>query len=128
VLIDSAGTGDWHVGDPPDRRAAAEARVRGIVLDHRARQFSRADFARFDLVLAMDRENLGNLRRLAPDDAARAKIHLLRSFDPDSAGAELGVPDPYYGGDSGFTQVYDVIEAACAGLLAHLRAGRLATG
>ena len=126
VEVDSAGTGDWHVGDPPDRRATAAARARGIVLDGAARQVARRDFADFDLILAADRRNLRDLHAIAPR-AAREKLHLLREFDPASAGApDLDVPDPYYGGDDGFMRVLDLVEAACRGLLAELRAaGRL---
>jgi len=126
VEVDSAGTGDWHVGDPPDRRATAAARARGIVLDGAARQVARRDFADFDLILAADRRNLRDLRAVLPADA-RAKVHLLREFDPASAGApDLDVPDPYYGGGDGFEHVLDLVEAACRGLLDDLRAaGRL---
>lgn len=122
VVIDSAGTGDWHLGEPPDRRTQAAARRRGLELDHlRARLFTADDFARFDLVLAMDASNVANLERMAPDGAARARIRLLRSFDPTApAGAE--VPDPYYGGPGGFEEVLDVCERACRGLLEHVRA------
>ena len=120
--IESAGTGDWHVGRPPDARATAAARTRGIALDGSARQLASADFARFDHVLVMDRENLRDVRALAPDDEARAKVRLLREFDPRSAGApDLDVPDPYYGGDDGFDRVLDQVDAACRGLLAHVR-------
>ena len=126
VEVDSAGTGDWHVGDPPDRRATAAAHARGIVLEGAARQVARADFAEFDLILAADRRNLRDLRALLPPDA-RAKVHLLREFDPAADGApDLDVPDPYYGGDDGFEHVLDLVEAACRGLLDDLRAaGRL---
>ena len=118
-VLDSAGTGGWHVGAPPDRRASAAARGRGIAVEGAARRVTPEDFARFDLVLAMDRENLGALRSLAPDDAARAKVRLLREFDPHSAGApDLDVPDPYYGGPEGFDRVLDQVESACRGLLA----------
>ena len=121
VVIDSAGTGGWHVGELPDPRTRAAAARRGYPLDHCARQFRRDDFARFDLVLAMDQANHRALVGLAPDPVARAKVRLLRSFDPAApVGAE--VPDPYYGGDDGFDHVRDVCEAACAGLLAHVRA------
>jgi protein-tyrosine phosphatase len=117
--IDSAGTAAHHEGERPDRRSLATARARGVELPGRARQFRREDFARFDHVLAMDRENLRELLRLAPDDAARAKVALLRSFDPDSPpGAE--VPDPYYGGTDGFTRVFEICVAACRGFLAHV--------
>jgi len=120
VLVESAGTAGYHAGELPDRRARAAAKLRGVTLESRARQFRAADFARLDYVLAMDAENERNLKRLAPDARARAKVRLLRSFDPASPpGAP--VPDPYYGGDDGFEQVLDLCEAACKGLLAHLR-------
>jgi protein-tyrosine phosphatase len=122
IELDSAGTGAWHIGDPPDRRAAAAARSRGIMLDGVAREVRREDFDDFDLLLAMDRANLRALKRLAPSDAAREKVRLLRDFDPASAGAKLDVPDPYYGAAGGFEEVLDLVQAACAGLLEHLRA------
>ena len=122
VEIDSAGTGGWHVGDAPDRRATDAARRRGVVLEGAARQVAPEDFERFDLLLGADRENVAELRRLAPDEQARAKVRLLREFDPASAGApDLDVPDPYYGGADGFEDVLDKVEAACRGLLAELR-------
>ncbi len=120
IAVDSAGTGDYHVGEPPDSRSAAAARGRGVILKGRAVQFTAADFDRFDAVLAMDRRNEESLLALARDDADRAKVHLLRDFDPASPeGSE--VPDPYYGGEKGFETVLDVCEAACRGLLEHLR-------
>ncbi len=120
VVLDSAGTGAWHVGEPSDPRTRAAARRRGVDIDHRGRQFGRDDFARFDLVLAMDVANQRALLAMAPDPAAASKVRLLRSFDPAAAhGAE--VPDPYYGGPDGFDRVLDVCEAACAGLLVHVR-------
>ena len=119
--IESAGTGDWHVGEAADPRATAAGRERGYRLDQCARHFTAGSFARFDYVLAADRDNLRHLERIAPDAAARAKIHLLRDFDPSSPkGSE--VPDPYYGGAEGFEHVLDVCEAACRGLLSHLSA------
>jgi protein-tyrosine phosphatase len=123
VTLDSAGTGDWHVGEPPDGRATAAARARGIKLNGVAREVRLEDFDDFDLVLAMDRSNMRALRRLAPSDQAREKVRLLREFDPASAGAaDLDVPDPYYGAAGGFDQVLDLVQAACAGLLDHIRA------
>jgi protein-tyrosine phosphatase len=120
VQLDSAGTGDWHLGHPPDRRAASAAKARGVDMDHCARLFEPADLARFDLVLAMDGKNLRDLEAMARTDAERAKIRLFRSFDPASPpGAE--VPDPYYGGADGFEQVLDICEAAGRGLVEHLR-------
>lgn len=120
VAVESAGTADYHRGELPDRRSRGAAKARGVLLESRARQFVPADFARFDYVLAMDAENERNLSRIAPDAAARAKIRLLRSFDPASPPG-AAVPDPYYGGDDGFEHVLDLCEAACAGLLAELR-------
>ena len=126
VAVDSAGTGSWHVGNPPDRRATAEARGRGIEMEGRARQFGRDDFARFDLVVAMDAQNAADLRALAPDAAAAAKVRLRREWDPEARDGDRDVPDPYYGGPEGFAIVLDMIERACAGLVAELRAGPLA--
>jgi low molecular weight protein-tyrosine phosphatase len=120
--IDSAGTGGWHVGNPPDARATESARRRGITLAGEARRVTREDFERYDLLLAADRENLAELRALAPNEESRSKARLLREFDPDSDGApDLDVPDPYYGGPDGFEDVLDLVEAACRGLLEHAR-------
>ena len=120
VSIDSAGTGSWHVGEERDRRSRAVAKQRGMPISGPARQFTSSDFDRFDWVLALDEQNAADLGRLAPNDKARAKIHLLRKFDPDAPpGAE--VPDPYYGGPDGFDQVFDICLSACRGLLDHLR-------
>jgi protein-tyrosine phosphatase len=124
IELDSAGTGDWHVGSPPDARATAAARRRGTELGGSARQVTADDFARFDLLLAMDGSNLHELRQRAPDAAAAARVRLLREFDPASANAiDLDVPDPYHGGARGFDTVLDLVEAACAGLLAQVRGG-----
>lgn len=120
--IESAGTGAWHVGKPPDGRATSAAQRRGFTMQSVARQVTPEDFARFDLLLAMDRDNLDELHRLAPDAAAMRRARLLREFDPASADQpDLAVPDPYYGGADGFDHVLDLVEAACAGLLADLR-------
>ena len=119
-VIESAGTGDYHVGERPDPRSQRTARNRGVTLPSRARQFVESDFARFDLLLAMDADNRDALRRLAPDARARDKVLLLRSFDPE-APPDAAVPDPYYGGAEGFEEVFDVCESACRGLLTHLR-------
>ena len=122
IELDSAGTGNWHAGDPPDERAVAAARGRGVELDGAARQVTAADFDHFDLIVAMDRDNERALLALAPDDAARAKVRLLREFDPASVAAgELDVPDPYYGGPRGFERVLDIVTAACRGLLDEVR-------
>jgi protein-tyrosine phosphatase len=115
--VDSAGTGAWHAGQPPDARATRAAARRGIPLSGQARQVRPEDFERFDLVLAMDRDNLRELLRLA-GGSSRHKVRLLRDFQPGGVGQE--VPDPYYGGEAGFEEVLDICEAACAGLLAEL--------
>ncbi|MEM9456590.1 MAG: low molecular weight protein-tyrosine-phosphatase [Myxococcota bacterium] len=117
--IDSAGTAAYHAGEPPDRRSTATAQRRGVALTGSARQFRGSDFYRFDYVLAMDRSNRDALQRLAPDDAAREKLALLRDYDPD-APPDAEVPDPYYGGPEGFDRVFDICMAACRGLLAEL--------
>jgi protein-tyrosine phosphatase len=124
VHVDSAGTGGWHVGSGPDERATAAAGSRGIALEGRARQVRPEDFTEFDLVLAMDRENLRELRALAGGEEEQARIRLLREFDPDAAGSgDLDVPDPYYGAAGGFEEVLDLVQAACEGLLAQIQAG-----
>ncbi|HWJ51534.1 MAG TPA: low molecular weight protein-tyrosine-phosphatase [Solirubrobacteraceae bacterium] len=121
VELDSAGTGAWHVGSPPDARASAAAETRGVRLEGRARQVRRTDFDDFDLLLAMDTSNMRELRQLAPGAQEREKVKLLRAFDPQSAGIEsLDVPDPYYGGEDGFEKVFELVHAACAGLLAKI--------
>jgi protein-tyrosine phosphatase len=117
VIVDSAGTGDWHVGGGMDRRARAELARRGYDgAAHRARQVAPSWLAERDLVLAMDQQNAADLRRMAGGGPAeRDRVRLLRSFDPRSGpGAE--VPDPYYGEGASFGLVLDLIEAAAAGL------------
>jgi protein-tyrosine phosphatase len=122
IALDSAGIGDWHVGHAPDARATEAAARRGVTLAGSARQVRPRDFEDFDLLLAMDRDNHAELRALAPDAAAAEKVHMLREFDPESAGApDLDVPDPYYGGAQGFETVLDQVEAACRGLLDSVR-------
>jgi low molecular weight protein-tyrosine phosphatase len=119
IAVESAGMGGWHVGDRPDARTRKAALLRGYKLESRAQKFTAGFFDRFDYVLAADADNFQQLRRMAPNPAAREKVKLLRDFDPSSPpGSE--VPDPYYGGDDGFELVLDVCEAACRGLLAHL--------
>ena len=122
ISVESAGTGDWHIGHPPDPRSVAAARERGIALSGEARQVIADDFAEHDLVVAMDRANERDLLALAPDDEARAKVRLLRSYDPEAVAAgDLDVPDPYYGGEDGFGRVLDVVDRAARGLLDDLR-------
>ena len=118
--IDSAGTADYHVGEPPDRRTVGAARRRGYDLAGlRARQVRPDDFVRFDHVLAMDRANLAELEHLRPPDAT-ARVALFLEFAPGAN--ELEVPDPYYGGVEDFERVLDLCELAARGLLARLNA------
>lgn len=120
LTIDSAGTGAWHVGEMPDPRSRQAAARRGYDLTHRARKFTAADFDRFDLVLAMDRDNYDTLHRLARGRMHLPMIRLLRSYDLDAPdGAE--VADPYSGEGEAFEHVLDVCERACRGLLEHVR-------
>lgn len=118
ITIDSAGTGDWHIGRPADMRAAKAALTRGYDLSAlRARQAVAEDFYHFDYILAMDSANLNNLRELAPDDYA-GHLGLFLEFSGQDRYTE--VPDPYYGGDQGFELVLDLIEDASEGLLRHI--------
>lgn len=112
--VDSAGTGAWHVGEPPDSRSQDVAGKHGIVLSSRARQIRAEDFHGFDLVIAMDRENRANLERIR--DGGSGRLHLLREFDPAAQG-DMEVPDPYYGGPDGFDEVYDMVRRSCLHLL-----------
>lgn len=119
IEIDSAGTAGYHVGAPPDMRTREAALRRGYDMSAlRARVVEPQDFVRFDLILAMDRQNLDVLRRLAPA-ASRGRIRLFLEFAPEEGTAE--VPDPYYGGPNGFEEVLDLVEAAARGLLQHVR-------
>ncbi len=125
VHTDSAGTGDWHVGNPPDRRARRAAAARGYDLSGlRARQVAFEDFGDFDLVLAMDRAQLAHLQALAPP-AAHDRIRLFLDCAPGTGRRE--VPDPYYGGPEGFEVMIDLIEAGVDGLLDALGEGETET-
>lgn len=119
VTVDSAGVGSWHIGDPPDGRAQATARKRGFdISKQRARQVKAGDFDRFDYVLAMDSQNLDDLSRMCPK-GSEDRLKKFLEFAPQLGISD--VPDPYYGGDRGFDDVFDMIEAASAGLLADIR-------
>lgn len=122
IETDSAGTGAWHVGKPPDSRARAEAAARGIELDDlRARQVQAADFTAFDYVLAMDTQNLRDLEALFRDSGAQGQAPVLfLDFAPHQSRRE--VPDPYYGGEDGFRDVFDLCAEAAEGLLKHIQA------
>ena len=120
--LDSAGTGDYNVGLPAEERVREEAARRGYDLDdHEGRQFTVADFARFDLVLVMDWHNYQDLLALEPSPAQARKIHYLRDYD--AAADDHDVPDPYRRGRRKIAESFDIIEAACRGLVARLAVG-----
>ena len=121
---DSAGTSSWHIGESPDTRMRRVAARHGLSYSGRARQFQESDLDRFDLILAMDRNNYAELLRQARSDQQRKKIRLLREFD-SLGGPRAEVPDPYYGGLDGFEETYQVVERSCRGLLDALEAGKL---
>jgi protein-tyrosine phosphatase len=111
IEVDSAGTGNWHAGESADRRAAAAALRRGVQLEGVARQVTPEDFEEFDLILAMDSGHLAELRRMAPPGTS-GRVRMFTGRD---------VPDPYYGGERGFDDVLDLVEAGCADLLDEVR-------
>ncbi|WP_110969360.1 low molecular weight protein-tyrosine-phosphatase [Pseudomonas huaxiensis] len=121
IEVASAGTGDWHVGKQPDSRTCRAAQLRGYDLSsQRAQQVRVEHFNEYDLILAMDKSNLANLQSLRPGHASAELDLFLRRYE----GAIDEVPDPYYGGEQGFEEVLDLIEAACRGLVIELK-GRL---
>jgi protein-tyrosine phosphatase len=122
-LVDSAGTSSYHTGSPPDGRTVAEARRRGLHLDHAARQVQAADLEQFHYLVVMDASNHGKVERLAARAPGKAELLMLRSFDPQAEGAR-DVPDPYFGGPEGFAEVHDMVERACRSLLEHIRRER----
>ncbi len=122
IEVDSAGTADYHVDEAPDPRTVEHARRRGYDLSPlRGRQVERRDFEHFDLILAMDRANRANLLKVCPPER-RDRVRMMLEFA--SASGRDEVPDPYYGGPEGFDHVLDLVEDACAGVLAHLRSER----
>ncbi|MCO6483595.1 MAG: low molecular weight phosphotyrosine protein phosphatase [Flavobacteriales bacterium] len=123
ITTDSAGTGGYHVGEAPDPRAQAEMRRHGLdISDLRARRFVRADYERFDLLLAMDGNNLADMLRLAPSGRLAAKAHLMLEWSAVARGRD--VPDPWFGGAEGFNEVYRLLEDAVNNLLDELAADR----
>lgn len=119
--IDSAGTDDWHVGESPDIRSVRTAARHGVLLGGHARQIQPEDFRRFDYILAMDRKHMEHLRRMQKVAGGKAKLHLLREFDPEGGPLQAEVPDPYYGGPQGFEAVFEMLERSCRGLLDFLQ-------
>ena len=119
IIVDSAGTGDWHIGRGPDQRMQTSALRRGHDLSNlRARQVCAEDFSQFDLILAMDKQNLADLKNLR-GGSGKAELRLFLDFSPGAKTRE--VPDPYYGGEAGFEEVLDLVEDASAALLSSLK-------
>ena len=125
VLVDSAGTGDWHIGHDADPRARQTAADFGYEMDHTARQITPEWFAEIDLVIAMDDSNYANLQRMIDESGSDVELRMLRSFDPELSHLDephdgLVVPDPYYGDNADFVEVLRMIERACEGLVREL--------
>lgn len=121
LTVDSAGTGGWHAGNPPDERSIAIAHQHDIYISQQsARQISADDFENFDLILAMDEDNLARLKAACPAEF-RDRLHLFGSY---TLGQRVNVPDPYYGGEDGFVTVYNMLFAGCSSLLEKMLAER----
>lgn len=121
--LDSAGTSAYHVGEAPDRRMRQVAAEHGFNYTGRARQFWREDLEKFDLILVMDQNNRRILESMVQDSSRANKIHMMRDFD-SQGGADLDVPDPYYGGLEGFEITFQIVKRSCEGLLEALESGR----
>jgi protein-tyrosine phosphatase len=117
--VDSCGTSNYHIGDQPDSRTIANARKNGIAIDHCGRQFTANDFGDFDYILAMDKSNQHNILRLLKDNAHTQKVMLMRDFDTLGKGEE--VPDPYYGGEKHFQEVFEILNRSTENFLGHLQ-------
>ena len=123
VEVDSAGTGAWHVGDPPHPQSVAAGARAGLAVTGRARRINKADFDRFDIIVVMDRANLRDVLDLAPGLESRAKVRLFRTFDPNTDAEE--VPDPYGGPDEGYDETMVQVRSAAAGLVDSLTSVRV---
>ena len=119
IETDSAGTGAWHIGQPPHQESVAAGARAGLIVEGRARKVTQADFDRFDIILAMDRANLRDLHEMAPSLEAQARTRLFRTYDPTATSDE--VPDPWGGPESGYDETVRIVRAAAAGLVAEMR-------
>nr|WKN37534.1 low molecular weight phosphotyrosine protein phosphatase [Tunicatimonas sp. TK19036] len=119
VTSDSAGTSDYHIGEPPDPRTMDIVEKYQLSNNHRGRQFIRADFQQFDYVLAMDRSNLANIKRVLSSEDIKDRVFLMRDFDDEAPGAD--VPDPYWSEADGFEQVYQIILRSCQDFIVYLK-------
>jgi protein-tyrosine phosphatase len=115
---DSCGTSNYHIGDPPDSRTVANAKKNGVSMNHLGRQLCEKDLRDYDYVLAMDNANHRNILRLANADQFSGKVALMRNYDPVEKGGE--VPDPYYGGESHFQEVFDILDRSMENFIQHL--------
>ncbi len=122
VTVTSSGTGGWHTGEPMDPRAASTLSSAGYdPTRHVARTFSIDDYAENDLILVMDHSNEADVLELAPTVEEQQKVRMFRAFDPEAGPDDLEVPDPWFGGDEGFTHVLAMVERTCDALVEHLR-------
>ena len=120
ITCDSAGTSDYHIGKQPDERTLEVVQQKGLSLDHHGRQFGKPDFEDFDYIVAMDRNNLDNIKKLEEGAADRSyKLFLMREFD--NSPGDQNVPDPYWGGDRGFLDVHDIVLRSCQNLLKYIK-------
>lgn len=118
-IVDSCGTSNYHIGDQPDGRTIANARRNGVAMDHCVRQFTSDDLDKFDYILAMDKSNRHNISRLLKDKSHSQKVMLMREFDTIGKGEE--VPDPYYGGEKNFQEVFEILDRSTENFLRHLQ-------
>ncbi|MAY83379.1 MAG: protein-tyrosine-phosphatase [Flavobacteriales bacterium] len=120
ITVDSAGTSDYHIGDPPDLRAVEKSRAYDIDISHyRGRQFEKDDFDEFDRIFAMDFSNYENILRLSRDTADSQKVEMILNLN--NPNSNMSVPDPYYGGEEGFENVYQLLDAACDRLMEQIQ-------
>ena len=120
VTVDSAGTSDYHIGDPPDHRAVQKSKEKGIdISSYRGRQFEREDFDQFDRIFAMDFSNYENIVRLSRDKSDNQKVEMILNLTHE--GSNMSVPDPYYGGEEGFENVYQLLDSACDVLIEQIK-------
>lgn len=115
LAVDSAGTSNYHIGESPDKRMTETAAMHGIYLSSRARQFKQKDFDEFDCIIPMDQSNKNNILKLARNDKDKNKVILMREYDEKSKGSD--VPDPYFGGQKGFEEVYEILDRSTEKLL-----------
>jgi len=124
ITTDSAGTSAFHEGEPPDPRSQKAAAERGYILNSRARAFRKSDIQSFDYIVAMDTANRDYILQMCSSESQKEKLHLLRDFDANSPSGS-SVPDPYYGGTQGFSNVIDICKRSCEGLLENIRTQKL---